>query len=386
MYIMRVLLLIATTFATLFAEDQYLESNINFSADIYKEVLKSNNGNFVVCPVSAHIIMSVVSLGAKANTAKQLTKAIYLPDDVNKTRYMFEKLSSKFETNDPYTLSCANKIYVAQGFSINKNYKEIAVNAFKSDIARINFGDNARAADEINSWVESKTNNKIKKLVQKESLNSDTVLVLVNAMYFHGFWLQEFGKTYGHKMPFYVSKTKSVDVEVFGGRNNFNYYHNRRLSAQFLEMPFIGNEVTMTIVLPDNNDGLNRLELHIDDILAEQPYEEEDVLIDCPKFKIETNIDFKAVLQSLGVRDAFTSLANFGGISDMDLLISEVRQKTFIEVNERGATAAAATASYGMIISGPRVVFNVDHPFIFFFRHKDHGILFVGRYIDPDLY
>ncbi|KAK5650726.1 hypothetical protein RI129_001755 [Pyrocoelia pectoralis] len=383
---MRVLLLIATTFATLFAEDQYLQSNINFSADIYKEVLKSNNGNFIICPVSAHIIMSVMSLGAKGNTAKQLTKAIYLPDDANKTRYMFEKLSSKFETKDPYQLSCANKIYVAQSFTINKNYKEIAVNAFKSDIARINFGDNARAADEINSWVESKTNNKIKKLVQKESLNSDTVLVLVNAMYFHGFWLEEFGNTHGYKMPFYVSKTKSVKVAAFGGRNDFNYYHNEELSAQFLEIPFVGNEVTMTIVLPDNNDKLNRLEWRINDVLAEQPYKVEDVEIQCPKFKMETNIDFKAVLQSLGVTDAFTTLANFGGISDMDLLISEVRQKTFIEVNERGATAAAATASSLSMMSEPGVFFNVNHPFIFFFRHKDHGILFVGRYIDPDLY
>ncbi|KAK5650724.1 hypothetical protein RI129_001753 [Pyrocoelia pectoralis] len=379
---MRVLLLIATTFATLVAEDQYRQSNINFSADIYKEILKSNNGNFVICPVSAHIIMSVMSLGAKGNTAKQLTRAIYLPDNANETRYIFEKLSSKFETNDPYTLSCANKIYVAQGFTINKNYKEIAVNAFKSDIAPINFEDNARAADEINSWIESKTNNKIKQLVQKESLNSDTVLVLVNAMYFHGFWLEEFGKTYGYKMPFYVSKTKSVDVEVFGGRDNFNYYHNRRLSAQFLEMPFIGNEVTMTIVLPDNKDGLNRLEWRINDVLDEQPYKEEYLTINCPKFKIETNIDLKAVLES----DAFTSLANFGEISDRDLLISEVRQKAFIEVNERGATAAAATASYGMRISGSRLFFNINHPFIFFFRHKDHGILFVGRYTDPDLY
>ena len=374
-----ILLLVACSFA-----DEYRQSNINFSSELYTELLKIKSGNFLVCPLSAQIALSLLTLGARGNTAKELAAGLSLPQDVAKIQNIFDTLSAQFEVTEPYQLTSANKIYLAKGYTIKKNYKDLAVNTYKSDIVNINFEDNENAAKQINAWIESKTKNKIKNLINKNLLSGDTAAVIVNAMYFHGFWLNEFGKNDDYKAPFYITPTKSVKVEVFGGRNYFNYYENKKLNARFLEMPFVGNEATMTYVLPNEKDGLAQLETSMSEVLTEQPYIKQDVVVEFPKFTMETNVDLKSILKSLGVHDAFTSSANFNGISDTNIKISEVLQKNFIQVNERGATAASATAGIGMVVSMPRAFFYANHPYIFFLKHKVHGVMFIGRYTNPE--
>lgn len=379
---MKILIPVLFLLKSSFAEE-FLQSNLNFSADVYKEQLKIAGDNFLVCPFSAEIVLSLVSLGARGNTAHELTKGLRLPNDNAKIRNIFQTLSASFEKVRPYQLRSANKVYIAEGLIINKDYQAIAVDSFMSDVENINFNDSEKASEIINEWIQLKTNNKIKELVKKDSFSESTAFVLVNAMYFNGLWLHEFGKTFGLKIPFYVTNAEKVDVEVFGGRNKFNHYYNDKLNAAFLEMPFVGNDVAMTFVLPKEKDGLKRLEMNLEEIFAKQPYLVTDVEVYLPKFKMESRVDFKSILKSLGVHDAFTSVANFKGISDTNVQITEILQKTFIEVNEKGATAAAATESTGEVLSIPKERFFADHPFLFFLKHDKYGILFVGRYINP---
>ncbi|KAK5650727.1 hypothetical protein RI129_001756 [Pyrocoelia pectoralis] len=379
---MKILLPVLILFSSSSAEE-FLLSNLNFSADVYKEQLKAARDNFLVCPFSAEIVLSLASLGARGNTAEELTKGLRLPNDNAKIRNIFQTLSVNFEEERPYQLRSANKIYIAEGLTINKDYQAIAVDSFKADVENINFNDSEKAAETINEWIELKTNNKIRELVNKDSFSESTAFVLVNAMYFNGLWLHEFGKTFGLKIPFYVTKAETVDVEVFGGRNKFNHYYNDKLNAAFLELPFVGNDIAMTFVLPKEKDGLKRLEMNIAEIFAKQPYLVTDIEVHLPKFKMESRVDFKSILKSLGVHDAFTSVADFKGISDTNVRITEILQKTFIEVNERGATAAAATESTAEFLSVPKETFIADHPFLFFLKHDKYGILFVGRYINP---
>jgi len=166
----------------------------------------------------------------------------------------------------------------------------------------------------------------------------------------------------------------------------FNYYRSDELKAKFLELPYEGNDITMTIVLPDANRGLSALEAHIHQVLVAPKYSPEELQVVIPKFKIDTTTDLIPILQALGITDAFTDAADFSGIGENHehLSISAAIQKGFIEVDEKGTTAAAAT-----VVTTSRSgredepSFIADHPFLFYLKHRVYGVFFVGRYSDP---
>ncbi|KAK4883160.1 hypothetical protein RN001_006479 [Aquatica leii] len=360
---------------------EYHDSNLQFASNIYTEFASKNNGNFLLCPLSAQIILSLAAIGAKETTAQQLSAALNLPADSSKIQNMFQQISPYLDINTDYQLSSANKIYTKSEIVLKDDFKSLAQNTFKADIQNINFDNKKAATKEINDWVETKTHNKIKDLLSDDSIKPNTAAVLVNAIYFKANWLRKFGKAY--QRHFYITKTKKVETDMMVQRNDFNYYYNKDLHAEFLEMPFKGNDVVLTIALPKENEGLSDLEKSISRVLAVQPYEELDTVVTVPKFTMETKIDFKSILQSLGATLPFSDNANFKGMSDIPLKIDEAVQKTYIEITETGATASAATYFSPMMVSIPRAHFTANRPFIYYFRHKVHGVFFVGRYTEP---
>lgn len=363
--------------------EEFQDSNLQFAADVYQALSHKNELNFLVCPLSAQIILSLATLGAKENTAKQLSSCLHLPDDTKRIRGIFEKVSDSFDVKEPYQLSSANKIFLNDKCDVKDEYKELAVNSFQSDIENMNFADGEKVAIDINRWVESKTDNKIKDLLKADDINTDIIAILVNALYFHGNWVYEFGDSMGYQERFYVTENETVLFDVMTQRNDFNYYNNEEVKAEFLELPFVGNDVTMTFVLPKEKDGVFRLGKHISTVLSKQPLEKVDAIITIPKFKMESVIEFKGILESWGVTDPFSRKANFSGISKIPIHIDNIIQKTFIEINEKGATAAAATEITLIMDSLPTVFFTVDRPFIYFLKHRSNGIMFVGRYSKP---
>ncbi|KAK4883159.1 hypothetical protein RN001_006478 [Aquatica leii] len=358
---------------------EYHDSNLQFASNIYTEFASKNNGNFLLCPLSAQTILSLAAVGAKETTAEQLSAALNLPADTSKIENMFQQISPYLDINTNYQLLSANKIYTKMGISLKDDFKTLAENTFKADIQNINFDNKEAATKEINEWVETKTHNKIKDLLSDDSIKPNTAAILVNAIYFKADWLSKFGKAF--QLPFHITKTKQVETDMMVQRNDFNYYYNKDLHAEFLEMPFIGNDVVLTIALPKEIDGLSDLEKSMSRVLAMQPYQELDTIVTIPKFTMETKIDFKSILQSLGATLPFSNNANFKGMSDIPLKIDEVVQKTFIEVTETGATAAAATHFSVMMVSMPRADFTADRPFIYYLRHKEFASKNNGNFL-----
>ncbi|KAF2886118.1 hypothetical protein ILUMI_20055 [Ignelater luminosus] len=379
--------------AVAYAEDSsvlqnFSEGYIQFSADVYKELLKSHSGNFLVCPLSVETVLALAHIGAEGDTAMQITKALHLPEDKHAIQQIFEELIPKLEGDDKYDLSSANKIYVKKNFEISKDFKNTAINSFNSEIENIDFNQNSEAASVMNNWVEEKTHNKIKDLISKDDLNEDTRAVLINALYFHGKWATKFDVKDTQKKTFHVTNEKETKVDMMEQTSSFKYYESSELNAKFLEMPYKGKDVTMTIVLPNDVEGLSSLEEKIANVLRQPEYRTEKVHVQIPKFKIESKIQFKDILVKLGVVNAFEDFADFSGIGAAKdrLKISKIVQKTFIEVEEKGTTAAASTALFvekyrsGHVYIPPKE-FNANHPFIYYLR-SPAGILFIGRYME----
>jgi serpin B len=392
---MKLLLLVALGVVSTLADDAQLlkdftDGNVKFTASVYKELLKSNSGNFLVCPLSVDVVLALVHAGAKGNTAKQLTDGLQLPETPELVQQTFGALAPKLQGNEFYNLSSANKIYVKDSFQISDSYKTTAVNVFQAEIDNIDFTKNEVAAKTMNSWVEKQTHDKIKDLISKDDLDEDTRLVLINAMYFHGNWDSKFEKYATRKRDFFLNNNDKVEIDMMEQTHSYKYYESQELNAKFLEMPYKGGDISMTIVLPNDKEGLGALEANIEKVLVQPSYSFERVHVVLPKFKIESTIKFKPILQNLGIVDAFEDNADFTGIgaNQEPLKISKVIQKAFIEVEEEGTTAAAATAAIAVSRSGgirkiKQSEFVADHPFVFILSHNSAAHLFVGRYSAP---
>ncbi|KAM5268021.1 serpin B6-like isoform 3-T3 [Hipposideros larvatus] len=233
---------------------------------------------------------------------------------------------------------------------------------------------------------------KITELLSPNSVSPQTPLVLVKAIYFKGNWDTQFNKQQTKARPFKVSKNEEKPVQMMFKKSTFHYTYVGDIFTKILVLPYVGKELNMIIMLPDENFGLEMVEkqlTHEKFIEWTRPdmMDQEEVEVFLPRFKLEENYDMKDVLRSLGMTDAFEEgQADFSGMSSQrDLCLSKVVHKSFVEVNEEGTEAAAATAAvmrYGCGRLTPR--FCADHPFLFFIQHsKTNGILFCGRFSSP---
>ncbi|KAF5298605.1 hypothetical protein FQR65_LT09700 [Abscondita terminalis] len=237
---------------------EYHESNLQFASAIYKTFSSDHDGNFLICPLSAQTILALLAIGTKEQTAQELTSALHLPSDPAKIENLFKQISPYLDVDKDYQLTSANKMYVSEDIKLKNDYKSIVQNTFKSDVQNINFKNKISATNEINEWVEKKTQEKIKNLLSESTIKPNTVAILVNAVYFKGNWVNKFGQAY--PMSFHVSKADSVEVQMMTQREDFNYYFDKNLNAEFMEFPFVGDDVVMTIALPKEIDGLSKLE------------------------------------------------------------------------------------------------------------------------------
>lgn len=384
-----VLILATVVSAQLQILEEFAGGNNAFGADVYKKVIQSQPGSFSVCPLSVEILLAVFHAGAQGTTAQQVAAGLHLPNDRTKIEATFAQLSPHLQGNEHYSLSCANKIYIKNGFRISNQYRTTVTTVFNAEIQNINFARTTQAARIINTWVAQKTNHKITNVISSDDLRANSAAVLVNAMYFHGKWVNQFGKGDTKSRTFYLDNTSKVDIDMMEVEDSFNYYESAELGATFLEMPYEGGDVTMTLVLPNDKQGLPLLEARIADVLTAPRYASQTVHAVLPKFRIETTISFAPILQALGIVEPFSDTADFSGMgaNQQPLKISKVIQKTFIEVNEVGTKAAAASAGGVILLSGnyrPPAVkqFIADHPFVYYIKVKG-VVLFLGRYSRP---
>ncbi|CAG9838170.1 unnamed protein product [Diabrotica balteata] len=366
---------------------QLATGNQQLTSNVYKEILKTKNGSIIFSPFSAETVLALTSEGAKGDTRSELVSALHLPESQETIQQGFKELLPQLQIkNKDAVLASANKIYIANGIKLEDDFKKTAESVYASGLEQVDFSNSAKAANIINQWVENQTNKKIKDLIKPEYLNSDTVMTLINALYLSAEWSTVFQDYNTVTDKFYRTASEQIDQATMAMTEVFRHYENKELDTQFLEIPFKTNGLVFSVALPNKKDGLAALENNIEKVFEPQPYTTVPVHLRLPKFTVETDLNLKDILQSLGVKKIFNFGADLTGLAKnaKDLRVSEVIQKAFIKVAEDGVEAAASTAvlvetrSGRFFIQTP-IKFFADHPFVYFIKYNN-VILFAGKY------
>ena len=388
---MKKLLLLLLIAGCVFARD-VIEANNRFAINLYSQY-KSEEGNIFFSPFSISTAMAMVYEGAEGKTAKEIKSVFGFPKYDNSRRNQYSNLLSEINKKDKeYALKTANALWAEQDFNFLDKYLTTVEKYYGGKTTNLDFKnepDTSRLI--INNWVEDKTNNKIKDLFPEGSIHPLTRLVLTNAIYFKAEWLKQFDADKTRDMNFRVNPDKSIKVPMMqrtDRKSIFNYTQNEDL--QILEMPYAGEDLSMLILLPLDDD-IEALEnsFTIEKLTEwKKSLRKRRVNIYIPKFKFETKYFMSETLSNLGMPTAFTNSADFSGMTGKkDLKIDKVIHQAFIEVNEEGTEAAAATGISMMITSmpPPTPIFKADHPFIFIIQQNETGnILFMGRVNNPN--
>jgi serpin B len=287
-----------------------------------------------------------------------------------------------------YQLSVANALWGQKGYGFLPGFLKLTKDNYGAGLQEIDFsGATEESRQRINKWVEEKTKEKIKDLIKKGMLTAETKLVLTNAIHFKGDWASQFKKDQTREEAFKVSAENSSKVPMMHQKGLFGYFEAR--DFQMLEMPYEGKELSMVVLLPKKVDGLAALEkeLTLDTLTGWiGKLHRTEVIVSFPKFQTTAEFVLNDALLNLGMKKAFSTAADFSGMNgESDLFISKVIHKAFVDVNEQGTEAAAATA----VILDPSAikddpVFRADHPFLFLIRDTRSGsILFLGRLMKP---
>nr|XP_056710843.1 ovalbumin-like [Euleptes europaea] len=386
---------------------QIAESNGEFCFDLFRELSHPNvDANVLFSPFSIVSALAMVYLGARGQTASQVQKVLHFdkfteyknpklppPQQPNRVHSALGGVLSQIRAlNANYTLSIANRLYVEQSYPILPKYLKCTKELYRAGVEKVDFQqsfEQTRLA--INAWVESQTNGLIKDMFASGSLTSRTILALVNAIYFKGKWKYEFKTQETKEMIFMVNEKVNKTVQMMHQASNLNFASIEKSKVLILELPYASNEMSMILLLPKNHVGLRQLQSLITyQKLAKWMNSMKKIKVEVymPRLKMEEKYSLTGILGDLGITDLFAPMANLSGISTAGGLdVSDVVHKSYVEVNEEGTEAAAATGiqtrltSY--IVVKP-VVFRADHPFLFFIIDKNTNlILFLGKVSYP---
>ncbi|XP_054478806.1 leukocyte elastase inhibitor-like isoform X1 [Anoplopoma fimbria] len=375
------------------------KANTTFSLALLKKFGDDDKtANVFFSPFSISSALAMVMLGARGNTATQMSECLKTQDCQDDVHASFAQLLSEINKADaPYALSVANRLYGEQSYLFVQDYLGQTKKHYSAELESVDFVGSSEAARlNINKWVHDQTQGKIKDLLAMGVVDSLTRLVLVNAIYFKGNWNKQFTESATGDVQFRINKNETKPVKMMHQKSKFPFTYIPEANCQILEMPYKGKELSMLILLPneveDSTTGLEKLEKELTyenfmEWTRPDMMDEVQVQVGLPRFKMEENYDMKKVLVSMGMVDAFeASMCDFSGMAPgNDLVLSKVVHKAFVEVNEEGTEAAAATAGIMMLRSAMPATFIANHPFLFFIRHNPSmTILFSGRYCSPE--
>jgi len=364
-----------------------------FSFDLYKKLKNENKEkNLFYSPASISIALAMTYAGARGNTEKQMANVLNFTLPQDRLHLACSILIKNLKSAKDYELNIANALWLQKNYKYLQEFLNTMEKYYKGGFNEVDYITNPEDARiKINDWVSKETKEKIKDILQPGDITRLTRLVLTNAIYFKGKWQTEFDKKSTRDEDFYLINGQKTKVKMMYQKNTFNYYENDDL--QLLEMPYKGNKVSMVIILPKTGKFVTVENMIDEKKLQELINNTTEIKVKAyiPRFKFTQSFDLSGVLSDMGMKDAFSPAADFSGINGQknDLYISKVIHKAFVDVNEEGTEAAAATAvvmstKAAPIIEKP-VIFKADRPFIFLVRDKEAGsILFMGRVMDPN--
>jgi serpin B len=364
-------------------------ANNQFAFEMYLQY-NEDEDNIFFSPYSISVALAMTYEGARGQTASEMQSVFHFPEDDIVRRAAFAKLYNEYNGNDTdYLLSTANALWTQKDYKFLTEYLNLIEQYYMGEATDLDFiGKPEESRVTINNWVEERTNDKIKDLIPTGAIDAYTRLVLTNAIYFKGDWAVQFDEKDTHEADFKVNSEKTVKAQMMSlSGESFNYTVTD--TAQIIELPYKGDDLSMLILLP-KEDCLDSLEESISTEnlnLWRSNLKEKEIDVHMPKFKLETKYSMSDTLKKMGMPTAFSETeANFSGMNGKkDLHISSVIHQGFIEVNEKGTEAAAATGVI-MRTSSISPTFYADHPFMFLIQDNETGnILFLGRVVDPTL-
>ncbi|XP_043835250.1 leukocyte elastase inhibitor-like [Dromiciops gliroides] len=378
--------------------EQLSVANTRFAVELYKELVETHpKENIFISPFSISTALAMVLVGARGNTAAQVSKTLHF-DEVDEIHSRFQSLNTSInKSGTSYILKLANRLFGENTYNFLSEFLNSTQKLYGAELATVDFRHASEdARQKINQWVKEQTEGKIPDLLASGAVDSLTKLVLVNAIYFKGNWEDKFDEAHTTDAPFRLNKREKKSVKMMYQKKKLRYGYIEALKCRVLELPYKDKDLSMIILLPndieDDSTGLQEIEKQLTmEKLTEWTHHDNmgiiDVHVRLPKFKMENTYDLNSDLARMGLCDLFSSgKADLSGMSgNRDLFISKIVHKSFVEVNEEGTEAAAATAAIATFcMLMPEEEFTADHPFLFFIRHNLSGnILFFGRFTSP---
>lgn len=376
------------------AVKDYAAANNAFGFELWQHTRTADN--LAIAPASVSLALGMTWAGARGDTAAQMSKALRMHDVDAMTASMGQQLA---RWNDPahrddYELAVVDRLFGEQTARFEPDFLTLMKDRMGAPLEPVDFlGNWEGARARINGWVEDNTKDRIRDLLPPGSLDTDTRLVLTNAVYFKGDWLHAFEPNETHAADFFVGGKQKLSAKTMHQTAYVGYADLG--DAQLVELPYRGEDLALDILLPRAKDGLDGIERKLDGAgfdAAVAKLKPQFVDLALPKFKLEMqgSLQLKPALQAMGIVDAFSGAADFTGISTAikPFFIDDVYHKTFVALDEEGTEAAAATAvvmsteSAAMPPDG--IDFTADHPFAFVLRDTHSGaVLFIGHVVDP---
>jgi serpin B len=371
-----------------------VSGNNQFAFDLYAKLAVTNwDDSFFFSPYSISTALGMTWAGARGNTESQMAQVLHFEANQAAEHAAFSGLQSQLnavQEKQQVMLNIANGLWAQQDQRFLPAFLNLAQNDYGAKVEQVDFRTGAEGArKEINGWVGDKTSGRVKELVNPNDVNEGTRLVLVNAIYFKGQWQTPFKVSDTQSALFMMPLDASTSVKMMNQIASFNYAEADGL--QLLELPYAGGDLSVVVLLPRDLTGpdvpkYQWTAANLNRWLALARKQKVNVFL--PKFKLTSEFTLGSTLREMGMTNAFTSQADFSGMDGgHDLFISEVIHKAFVEVNEEGSEAAAATAvtTFGAAPPpGNVALFRADHPFIFVIRDvHSGGILFFGQFTAP---
>jgi serpin B len=366
-----------------------------FGVDLYGHLPAAENVFF--SPASISTAFGMAYVGARGNTADQIARVMHFdgpPDKVGAEAGELLKSWNGGDEQRTYELAVANAMWGQRTFPFSPEFGLMVNKDYGAALHLLDFGQPEPARLEINRWVEEQTKGKITNLIPQGGVTPATRLVLTNAVYFKSAWDQPFNKGGTKSGPFKLGGGKTADVSMMHQMGHFHLLKADGMSA--IEMPYGHGQLSMIVVLPDEVDGLGAIEKSLTSdnlnswISRLQAQRAEGLMVSFPKFKMTRELTLGQILGSMGMTQVFGGGADFSGMVAPDsherIVLSEAFHKAYVDVNEEGTEAAAATglvmrATAMQMMNGS---FTADHPFMFVIRdNQSSAILFMGRVANP---
>jgi serpin B len=369
-------------------EQSLVKANRKFAFQLFSQVnQQEKQKNIFISPNSVAIALSLLYNGADGNTQEQMAQVLELSGlelaEINQAYYNLQNL---LENNAEVELSIANSLWLRQGFPVASEFLANNQKYYQAEVEELDFNQ-PQAKDIINNWVAKETKNKITEII--DSIDPRDVLFLINAIYFKGIWTNQFDPNLTQNQPFYPDGKTQINHDFMSQNGQYFYLENEQFQA--IKLPYGEQKsLSMYIFLPQEKINLSSF---LQNLTAEKwqqwldNFAQKEGFISLPKFKLEYEINLNDTLQAMGMTDIFSNKANFSKMTSEEVMVSEVKHKTFIEVNEEGTEAAAVTSigvrATSIEITQPfRMI--VDRPFFYAIQdNQTDTILFMGKVLNP---